>query len=208
VTQARLGHRDESDRDCEVHPVDLAQLLHYAAIGARAASFNHDIASKIQGVMMALDEVAELASGELKESAETAQSALVELNQLLQQNRALTKTPVNTRIALHELMLKAAQRVGVTLRGEKAAHDVEVAIPLLTQALAMALDAAAGIERRRTMELLVKVDGTRIELALPIAPSATPAGEALAIAAWIVERDRGQLRCGASAISISLPIAQ
>ncbi len=202
-----LGHLDESGRVCEGHPIDTGRLLQLAAIGARAPSFNHDIASKIQGVMMALDEILELTDGELKATAETAQSAMGELNQLLQTNRALTKTPATTSTVLHDLLSKASTRVGVTLRGAKATCDVNVAVPLMTQALAMALDSAAGAERRRTLELGVKIDG-RVELVFPLAASAVPEGESLAIAAWIVERDRGTLRCSDKAITIELPLAQ
>ncbi len=207
MTLSRLGHLDESGRVCEGHPLDTGKLLQLAAIGARAPSFNHDIASKIQGVMMALDEIIELADGELKVTAETAQGSMVELNQLLQINRALTKTPANTPTLLHDLVAKAATRVGVTLRGAKAACDVNVAVPLMTQALAMALDSAAGVERRRTLELEVKL-GERVVLVFPLAASAAPEGESLAIAAWIVERERGTLHCSDKAITIALPLAQ
>lgn len=207
MSSTRLGHLDESGRVCESHPIDTEKLLQLAAIGARAPSFNHDIASKIQGVMMALDEIIELADGELKATAETAQGAMGELNQLLQTNRALTKTPATTPTSLHDLLSKAATRVGVTLRGAKASCDVNVAVPLLTQAFAMAFDSAGGAERRRTLELGVKID-ERVELVFPIAASAAPQGEGLAIAAWIVEREGGTLRCSDKAITIVLPLAQ
>jgi hypothetical protein len=206
VTHPRLGHLDESGRVCEVHPIEPGALLQLAAIGSRAPSFNHDIASKIQGVMMALDEIVELAHGDLKTTAEAAQGAMNELNQLLQLNRAMTKTPVSAPAPLHELLAKAAMRVGVTLRGTKAECEVTVAAPLMTQALAMAFDAAAGAERRRTLELGVKI-AERVELVFPLAASAAPAGESLAIAAWIVEREHGTLRCGGTAIIIELPLA-
>ncbi len=202
-----LGHFDESEQPCERHPVDLDALLHLAAIGSRTPSFNHDIASKIQGVMMAVDEIAELASNpDLKLAAETAQAALAELNQLLQQNRTFAKPPVSTRIPLQELLSVAAMRVGVTLRGARAAVTVEVAAPLITQALTIAFDGAAGTERRRALELGVTSSPGRVELTFPLAAGAVLPGESMAIAAWIIARDRGELRCTDKAIVIRLPV--
>lgn len=208
MTEPRLGHLDESGQVCGAHVVDLAGLLRLAALGSRASSFNHDIASKIQGVMMALDEIAELATGELVQVAQTAQTALTELNQLLQQQRALTKPPVAMRMPLHELVSRAAVRVGVTLRGARATCEVEVAMPISVQALALAFEAAAGSERRRAAELAVDQGTTTVELRIPYAATATPAGEALAIAAWILESDGGELRCSSQAIVVRLPIAK
>ena len=208
MTEPLLGHLDDSERPCERHPVDPAALLLLAAIGSRTQSFNHDVASKIQGLMMAVDEITELASTpDLKLAADTAHAALADLNQLLQQNRAITKPPVTTKVVLHDLVSKAAQRVGVTLRGAKATHDVEVAVPLMTQALAIAFDVAAGTDRRRTMELGVTTSGTAIVLTFPLAATAIPAGEQLAIASWVVARDRGRLQCSEQALSIQLPLA-
>ncbi len=207
MTEPLLGHLDDAERPCERHPVDLEALLLLAAIGSRTQSFNHDVASKIQGLMMAVDEITELASTpDLKLAADTAHAALAELNQLLQQNRAITKPPVVTRIALQDLVSKAAQRVGVTLRGAKAMHEVEVAVPLMTQALALAFDVAAGTDRRRTMELGVATSGSSIVLTFPLAATALPAGDQLAIASWIVARDRGRLQCSDKAITIQLPL--
>lgn len=207
MTKPRLGHADESGRDCEGHPIDVPALLQLAAIGSRAPSYNHDIASKIQGVMMALDEILELASGDLKQTAETAQAAMGELNQLLQSNRALTKPPVGARADLQELLSRAAMRVGVTLRGDKTTCELIVAVPLVTQALSIAIDCAAGAERRRTLEPTIAVDHGRVVLTFPYATSAAPAGETLSIASWILERERGQLRCGNQAITVELPVA-
>jgi len=204
-----LGHLDDSERPCSRHLLDLDTLLYFAALGTRTSSFNHDIASKLQGLMMTIDEVTELTvSPELKLAAETAHTAVAELNQLLQQNRALTKPPVVTRTSLHELVAKAAMRVGVMLRGARltAEVEVEVAVPLVTQAIALSIDAAAGLERRRSIELATRVEDGRVELTLPIVAGAAPTGESLAIAAWIVARDRGELRCGERTIVIRLPV--
>src|SRR5262249_6816696 len=99
----------------------MSGLYQLAALGARMASFNHDIASKVQGLMMALDEIGELAPNmgdpDLARASETAMQALKELHALLSQNRALTKPPVKTKVALGELMRTAGARAGVGVRG-------------------------------------------------------------------------------------------
>ena len=155
---------------------------------------------------MAVDEISELAeTPELKLAAETAQGALGELNQLLQQNRTFSKPPVATLAPLQELLSRAAARVGVTLRGARASEKVEVAVPLVTQAFSLVFDGAAGTVRRRTLELGVTSDVERVELTFPLATGAALAGETLAIAAWIIGRERGELRCSDKAIVIRLP---
>lgn len=205
-----LGHLDEHEQACERHSTDLDALLHLAAVGARTASFNHDIASKIQGVMMAVDEISEIVTtDDLRLAAETAQTALRELNQLLQHHRMLTKPPAMTRATLGELLAKAAQRAGVRLEGEEVpAVEVEVAVPLTTQALALAIDSASGLDRRRTLRITARVSADRLAMQLPIAATATPTGELLAIASWGLARSNGMLRCRPGELEIELPLAQ
>jgi hypothetical protein len=204
-----LGHLDETGQPCTRHPAaELSTILHLAALGARTGSYNHDIASKLQGVMMAVDEITELArTPDLQRAAETAHLALGELNQLLQQSRAMTKPPVATRIALRELVTRSAQRVGVTLEGTLPDGEVEVAVPLVTQGLALAMDAAAGTERRRSLKVRATAAGGHIVLAFPFATATAPnLGDALAIASWIIERERGGLRCSAAELTLRVPI--
>ena len=183
----------------------LGQL---AAIGSRAAGYNHDIASKIQGVMMAIDEISELAKDpDIQRAAETAHAALGELNQLLQHNRALTKPPIKTRVDLGELVGKAAARVGVALRGTKPTGEVAVAVPLVTQGLSLAIDFAAGTERRRSIEVWCRADGQGVTIGLPIAPAVDLDPDAvLAIASWIIKRDGGELIRGDSALIVRLMV--
>jgi hypothetical protein len=204
-----LAHLDETGKPCTRHPhADLGALLQLAALGSRVASYNHDIASKIQGVMMAVDEISELArTADLQRAAETAVVALQELNQLLQQNRALTKAPNPTKIDLRDLLVRSAQRVGVTLKGTLPDGSVEVAVPLMTQAFALVIDAISGSDRRRSLEIGARIDDGKHVLSLPFAAELQPnIGDAFAIAGWVIARERGELRCSASAVVIRLPV--
>jgi hypothetical protein len=201
-------HLDDTGQPCTRHPMSEDAIAHYAAVGSRVSGFNHDIASKIQGVMMAIDEISELAAlPDLQRAAETAHTALGELNQLLQANRALTKTPVRTAIEIGELVKRAAARVGVTLKSELTGATVHVGVPIVSQALALAIDAAAGLDRRRTIAIDTRIDGNRVEIAMPFAATTSPdAGTSLAIANRILVQQDGELRCSPERLVIWLPL--
>ena len=93
-----MHHVDEDGHPCTHHaPASTSELLALALVGSRAPSFNHDLASKLQGLMMAVDEISEV-SGEVPppvmRAIQTAQGALRDVLALLTTNRALTKPPV------------------------------------------------------------------------------------------------------------------
>lgn len=208
-----LGHDGDDGQPCTRHvPVSIDALLHFATVGSRISSFHHDIASKLQGLMMALDEITELTEPtggdtDLGRAAETAHAALKDLTQIFMLNRALAKAPIRGRTTLRELAMRASERVGVTLRGELPEVDLDVAVPLTTQGFALAFDAAAGAGRSRSLEVTALVAEARIELALPAAPTTATANESLAIAAWVFAHEGGDLRCSESRILVRLPVA-
>jgi len=168
-------HLDEDGRPCANHPPAMRDAMFaLAMMGARASSFHHDIASKLQGIMMALDEISELGEqnpdADLRRATDTAQTALKELNQLLNANRALAKPPSRTRQELRALVAAAARAIDVT----------------------------------------TEVTDGRLVLGLVASrPSPDNAGESLAIAAWILGRDGGDLRCtpAGDRLVLQLPIA-
>jgi hypothetical protein len=200
--------------------VDDDVLMQFAAIGTRQSGFNHDIASKMQGIMMALDELTELISGEsgeierlqnedLTRATSTAMLALRELGQLLTASRALTKPAAKARIALGELLTKGSERSGVMLRVAPPEVLLEVGMPLALQGMALALDVAAGVGRQRELEVRGELDGERVTLAMPHpANPAANAGTLLAIATWIFARDGGELRRDGDRIELVLPIVK
>ncbi len=207
-----LGHLGDDARPCARHAeVSLDAILQLAAIGSRMAGFNHDIASKLQGLMMALDEINELAGPdtELSRTADMAQAALQDLNRLLVSNRTLTKPPVRTRVGLAELTARASERYSVVVRGTIPNAEVELAVPLVIHALALALDASAGPGRSRSLDVDGRIiDGKRAELSFASTPiPANNASESLAIASWVLAREGGELRCAPDArVIVRLPI--
>ncbi len=216
----------DDDRRSVLAGADLDQLASLAVVGARTPSFNHDIASKIQGLLMSIDEISELSAGssELREAARTAHEVVLELNRLLQENRALTKPPVSSPTDLAVLIQTAARRVALTLRGQPpAAISVDVPRPLALQGLAIVLDFAGGLDRRRSIELAFEleiepeidsaiapdVENGWVEIGAPLATELEPAPETkLALAAWIFARVGGEMRRFPDRLAIRLPLAK
>lgn len=208
-------HVDETGAPCARHPaISPANLYQLAMVGARAPAFHHDCASKLQGLVMALDELSELTENgdpQLIRAVDTALEALRELNALLNLNRTLTRPAARAAIALDELVARAAERAGVVLRGAPPAGVVvTVGVAPMIQALSLAIDAAAGTGRGRTLGITTTPVAGAIELVLHGSPLQAPtAGEAVAIAGFVIARDgRGRLWCTSSGdqMVIRLPV--
>lgn len=212
MTDVAIDHVDETGAPCARHPAaTTASLLQLAMVGSRAPAFHHDCASKLQGLLMALDELSELTENgdpQLQRPIEAAQHASRELNALLNLNRALTKPASRGTIGLKALVTQAAERVGVRLSGELPDVTVGVAVSPVTHALALAVDVAAGAGRGRTLAVSAQVTGGGIELALHCQAAAPPnASDSLAIATFVVVRDGGKLWCttGGDRVVVRLP---
>jgi hypothetical protein len=203
VTDVAIDHVDETGAPCARHPpASAASLLQLAMVGSRAPAFHHDCASKLQGLLMALDELSELTENgdpQLLRPIEAAMHASRELNALLNINRALTKPAARTAIALKTLTAQAAERVGVRLSGDLPDLAVSVAVPPVTHALALAIDVAAGAGRGRTLAIGAAAAGGGVELALHCQAASPPnASDSLTIATFVVAREGGKLWCAAN----------
>ena len=203
MSEAAIEHIDETGAPCARHPaIAASSLAPRAMVGSRAPAFHHDCASKLQGLVMALDELSELTENgdpALIRAIESAMEVSRELNGLLNLNRALTKPAAKTAIALGELMKSAAGRVGVVLPGALPAVTVTVTGPAMTHALALTIDVAAGTGRGRSLAITATTMGRDVQLALPAATTQPAnASESLAIATFVVARDGGKLGCATS----------
>jgi hypothetical protein len=206
-------HFDETGRPCTRHsPASPQTMLALALLGSRMPSFHHDVASKLQSLMMALEEIEELADNEdMQMAAKTASSAVREMQALFNANRALARSPQRKPTPLGELVAAAAQRVGVRTSGALPAVDVEISLSSIAHALSIVFDLAAGEQKLgRALELAAHVDGDSVVVELPCATGALPAssGETLALASFALLREQGELRCGPSSFSIRLPLQQ
>jgi hypothetical protein len=203
-TDGRVSeHLDEAGALCARHPpAATPALMQLAMVGSRAPAFHHDCASKLQGLVMALDELSELTENgdpQLIRAIESAAEATKELNALLNVNRALTKPAARAPIAIGALLNSAALRVGVALRSVLPDAMVMVTGPAMTHALALTIDVAAGTGRGRTIAVDGELVGAEVELVLQAASTQpSNAGEAIAIASFVVARDGGRLWCASA----------
>lgn len=184
-----------------------AGLLAWAAVGSRISGFHHDSASKLQSLMMALDEAAELAADrpDVARPLETAMASLKELHGLLTENRALAKTPVRKDAHLAEIVQKAIARHGVKLKAPVAAATVHVAPPSITQAISLLADVIAGPQKgARTIEAVV-TPGENVVLALTGTAPAETALDAIMIATFLIEREQGAVYSAPNGFQVHLP---
>jgi hypothetical protein len=209
-----IEHLDEEGKPCVRHAAADDKLLAYAAIGTRISGFHHDAASKLQSLVMALDEISELigeAASDMRTATDTAQTAVRQLHGLLSANRALAKAPVLTRAMLPELLTRAAERHGVKVRGEVPSLEVSAAPPSMTHAFALLFDMLAGPPSQgRAVQVQVASDGDRVTVTLTggVDATHTNVNELITVAAFMIGREEGTLRCGTKQFSIELALAQ
>src|SRR6185312_9537085 len=131
-----MEHLDETGCPCTRHPAESREsVLALALLGSRLPSFHHDLASKLQSLMMALEEVDELAQDaapEMKHALAGAATAVRELQTLFMANRALARPPQPKPALLGDLIAAAAQRSGTRTHGELPAAHVLVSAPAIT----------------------------------------------------------------------------
>lgn len=208
-----IEHFDDQGQPCARHPsATLERLMPLAVVGSRAPGFHHDLASKLQSLMMAIDEIGELAENDppIARAAETALESLREVLALLNVNRALTKPAARTPVALREILDRASARVYVTLDGVLPDATLHVSPPSTIHALALAFDIAAGPGRGRTLSVTHRLDGGHIELRLACSPAPpVDSTEAVAVATFVLARDGGSLTCASdgSSLVLRLPLS-
>lgn len=206
-------HVDETGQPCTRHAA-LSQdvLLSFAAVGSRVSGFHHDAASKMQSLMMALDEITEGAGEDIRQAAAMASTALRDLHQILTVNRALAKTPQRKAISLHDVVHRAAERHGVKVRGDLGASSVSVALASIAHALSIPLDLAAGpLQSLRTVDVGCSQQGARVvlDITAPGGFSATPnPNELLALASFLLRREDATLACKPNGFVVELAVAQ
>lgn len=209
-----LVHLGADGSPCATHgPATTAAIMALASIGARMSAFNHDIASKLQGLMMSIDELDELVARtgdpDLRSALDTAHASLKELSALLTANRALTRGTKPTRTTLREVVRHAVDRTGTQSSGQIVEVPLECSIPAISHAIALALEVCAGAQRLRSIKLASDLhDGfAQVTLAINGAPPAN-ASELLALATFGLAREGGTLHCTPAAIVIRLPVAR
>lgn len=207
-----IEHLDDQGQPCARHKAaTIDDLMFLAVVGSRTPGFHHDVASKLQGLMMSLDEITELSHSDpnVSRAAEIAMESLREVLALLNLNRKLTKPPTRTAVALSEVVARASERVYVSLRGELVDATLRVSAPATIHALSLAFDVAAGPGRGRTLQATAQLETTHVELRLDCSQEPpVDSGESLALATFVLARDTGSVRCTAdgSQLILRLPL--
>jgi hypothetical protein len=203
-----LTHLDEHGAPCTAHGTpNESELLALALVGARAPSFHHDLASKLQGLMMSLDEIGEISgdsSPGLSRALEGSHASLREVLALLAANRALTKTPIPTRVPFSELLQRAADRVSIKLSCASPSATIEGSVPALTHAFSTIFDLAAGPGRGRAVHATAVVADRSITTTVEVAPNAALSPVHLALAGFALAQAGGDLRCASAATQLVL----
>jgi len=197
-----MQHTGDDGEPCTRHAAaNLDSLLALATIGSRAPGFQHDIASKIQSLVMSLEEAGERAERvddpELTLALVGARTALAEMTAQLQAFRALCRRPPRAATSLPALIQRAAERAGVRVRGEPPAIEITVSAPEVIHATALLLDGACGSKSPR--EVVIAFD------ALGFTLPAGAADDILAIATYVFRRSGGDLRCAGTTLVVAWP---
>ncbi|MBA3540359.1 MAG: hypothetical protein H0T79_12155 [Deltaproteobacteria bacterium] len=205
-------HLDETGAPCTRHPRLSARELHaLAVVGSRVAGFSHDVASKLQRIIMSLGEIEELAEAvpAMREALDSAQLAVSELHALFVDNRAAAKPPVRGAITLQALVTAAQARVGlVVVPSALPVLTLALHVIAVTHALAQLLDLTAVVgPAGRTSHLTVQSTATTATLLLATSGSHTARADTLALATFVVGLSGGTLSCTPNSIVLQLPLA-
>jgi hypothetical protein len=173
-------------------------ILSLALVGARARGFQHDLASKLQGLMIAVDEVAEhnaaLGDPRLARAVDAAMLSLRDVQSLLAAFRALARGADPRPCSLRELISSAARSAGVAATDAVPDLSIHATPGAAAQALSLAFDLAdpdtpvrVEVAARDTIAIAVPVRAGDAELDLD-------RGEAVEVMRFALARDGGDAR--------------
>jgi len=208
-----VGHLDENGELCRRHSLTPENLFGLALLGSGIVYLHHEVASKLQRLMIALDEISELGSEMqgIRDAAAIAQDSLKELHGLLAWSRALAKAPKRTRNSLAEILAHAAERSNITLHGEIPNVILDVAAHSFTHAISLLLDLAVDPKANlRAADVTVSAAEREVSITI-IAPREhqmrPTANEHVSLVAFLLTRDGGELRCAHDRFRLRLPVA-
>jgi len=176
-------------------------VLALALIGSAAGAANHDLGSRLQSLLMALDELELLAETypdltpilvALRESTESAV-------ELLAANRALVRGK-RERITLTDLVTRAARRAGVRIALDGAADAIDGPVEILVQAIALVIELASAGDPLRSVPVTLAASSVMI-------PCVSADGTKLVIATAAIEAAGGRLERTGDQVAISFTSA-
>jgi hypothetical protein len=180
-------------------------ILALALIGARSRGFHHDIASKLQGLMMAIDEIADrnlvLEDDRVQRAVEAAADSMREVQAQLAAFRTLGRGVDARTCSLRELVTAGARAAAVVAAGELPDVAVVATPSAAVQVIAMACELA---DTTGTVDVAVGVrDDAGIEVSVRCRGGELPElvrAEAIALMAFALGRDGGTVRDGGDGV--------
>jgi hypothetical protein len=207
-------HLDEAGQPCAHHgPARLDRLLRLAFVGTRTPGFNHDFATRLQTLLLTVDALSIVATrrgdDELRGMAAEVSASAQQFNDLLAGNRALVPAAPRTCESLRDIVRQAIERSNIVLLCELPDVDLAVTAPAVIHALVLAFAVAAAVRPGRGAEVAATCHRLERHLELElevVTPPPDHAPESLAVAAEMLSRDGGDLRCGEGCLRVRLPL--
>jgi hypothetical protein len=180
-------------------------ILALALIGARSRGFHHDIASKLQGLMMAIDEIADrnvlLADDRVQRAVDAAADSMREVQGQLAAFRALARGPDARGCSLRDLVSAGTRAAAVAAVGELPDVTVTATPSSAVQVIAMACELA---DSTGTVDIVVDAhDAAAIEVSFRCRGGDLPElsrADAIALMTFALGRDGGDARDGGNGV--------
>jgi hypothetical protein len=204
-----VAHTTDTGEPCALaaHAPRAEDLVAPAALGTACFAALHDLASALQAIGNAVDELdMAVTDPALRPLVDAAIEANDHATKMFVATRAVLRDPAGRKqpIEVAALVSRTNHQAATkpVLAGAVPAGTVEVAVPVVAMALAKLVDAAAaGAPAGAAPELVARADRAVVALTIR-APAAAPApesiGATLAIAARAIEAHGGSVACGAT----------
>ncbi len=195
-----MDHDGDGGGPCTRHTLgSLDPLLGLAMVGSRASGFQHDVASKLQSLVMSLEEIGDRADAlddpDLVVALTAAREAVRDMTAQLQNFRQLSRQPPAAPIPLREVFARAAERAALHVRTEPSPLVIVASAAEVVHAVALLLDGALGRATPRELDVAFSPRG----FALAMGAS----NEAVTVATYVFRRCGGTLRCTADQIVVT-----
>jgi hypothetical protein len=197
-----MAHTTEAGTPCAAHAPRADDLLAPAALGSACFASLHDLASAMQSIGAAIDELdATITDPALRPLVEAAIEANEKATQMFVATRGVIRDPAKRKekVALAALINRASHQAAAKpgIAGTLPTATVEVAVPIIAMTLAHLIDAATAAAGAPEVTAWFVDGAVAIAItAAAAAPAPASIGATLAIAARAVETHGGSVTCG------------
>lgn len=198
-----MAHTTVAGEPCAVHAPRAEDLLAPAALGTACFAALHDLASALQAIGNAIDELdVTVTDPALRPLVDAAIEANDDATKMFVAIRGVLRDPAGRKqpVEVAALISRATHQATAkpVVAGTPPPGTVEVAVPVVAMALAKLIDAATA-GGGGAPELAPRADGDTVAIAITAAaagPAPVAIGATLAIAARAIETHGGTVQCG------------